>query len=50
MSNAWKWLRKHWKPIAAVGCTAVAVGAIPVAPALTAAVGAVCTALAAKMK
>lgn len=45
MSTVLKWLRNHWKTAASVGCTAVAVGLLPVNPAITAVVGSVCTAV-----
>lgn len=42
------WIKKHWKSLASVGCTVVAVGAVPINPLLSAAIGGVCSVVLAK--
>jgi hypothetical protein len=41
----WNWFKRNWRTIASIGCTVVAVGAIPVNPLISAAIGTVCTAV-----
>ncbi len=48
MKAIWNYLVRHKWTLASIGCTAVAAGALPVNPAVSALVGAVCTAVVAK--